>query len=1137
MKNKTNFLRTLALLVMSFFVSTAFGQVSVTTNSFSYNSQICLKASTFKVFDLRVENLDSAKADSGYVEYFNFQHGGNPFSFADSIYLYINDGGKLTLIDMVKFANGELKINFNKWVKAKQVINLIGLCRSRTVTEETHMWINLYYFNYSNRNGSHSPWLGLSSPPFYAVDCDEPWFDVDVTSFGSKKCYNLGDTAYAFSIKAESKADSTLFKGVDFLFDEEPWFATIDSVFIFDGKKLLAKGKVVNREFSLKFNKLLADSTSSFFKVYAKASSRGQLALRVWRYSWEHKGRQKYWDRADVSGPYEDLQDCNPKVKLQISTNNNSKTVCSKDRIGIAAHMVSSVYDAHKVEYFVNKKLFAIDSNFTDPNWFPYHDNVKTSLGKNIFMVKVTDVSGRIAYDYDTITVIPSPQLKISVSSTEMCDGDNVIFKSDTVGLALWALDAEDLSNKSKTTTEIFDGGKHYFSGVANNNCKSDTSFMIYKVPAQKKPTIIIQDWIIGSDVSADSFAWNSYDPTTQQSTALNNSNKMFMSNLPAGIYAVRAFNKYGCSKISALKTYSGYIAKDSLPHVRLLISSPHAGNNYCSTDEVIASRSVLQTVHTIAKEEWYLNGVKIPFLKNQLFDGMQYPIPMDSGVVKLKIVVTDAIGKKAMDSVILNIYKSPKALIVASANQLCSGNEVIIIADITKLSQWAWGTDKPSKSYTNKLRIDKGGSYTFTAVSKEGCTSDTTVLITELPKQEKLFISSYDTILWTNVKAFKIEWYRNDTLLNGAKNQFMTSKKTGFHSVQAWSVDGCSSVSDLMHFVYVAPKKQAVPKDTSSVVIGSENPSTVFCEGEFNPTLTLVNVKKEDVSKVEWFVESTPVFSCKDIQLCGLTPKYFWLTSGIRKIVVRVTLFNKSIESDTVYVTIVGPQKTKLSVTGNLTECSSRTVVVNVQNNSNYKSVTWSNGSSSKNITLLDPNGSFFATTIDYNGCVANTDTVMLKTLVLPKPVLIASKCKLYADIDWDKKGGYWNWVKNDTVVKVTQIPNYVTEGEALWKVQFVEKTGCASETSASVFVRCITGGIDKLTSKSLKIYPNPAIESFTIESTQEKGLVEVADLRGSIVATTQLVYGKATIYRENLAKGIYLVRVGSVVTELVFL
>lgn len=1130
MKNK-KILILLAFLGLSALYSTTLGQISVTTNSFSYNSQISFKASTFKVFDLRVENLDSAKADSGYVEDFNFQHGGNPFSFADSIYLYINNGGKLVLIDKVKFANGELKIYFNKWVKAKQVINLIGLCRSRTVTEETHMWINLYHFNYSNRNGSHNPWLGLSSPPFYAVDYDEPGFDVDVTSFFGKRCYNLGDTAYAFSIKAKSNADSTLFKGVDFLFDEEPWFATIDSVFIFDGKKLLAKGKVIDREFSLKFNKLLADSTTTSFKVYAKASSRGQLVLRVSGYSWEHDGRQKDWHKADVSGPYDDLQDCNPKVKLQINTNNNSKTVCSKDRVGIGSYLTYSVYDARKVEYFVNKKMFAVDSNFTDPNWFPYHDNVKISLGKNIFMVKVTDVSGRMAYDYDTITVIPSPQLKVSVSATEMCAGDYVIFKNDTVGLAGWALDAEDLSNKNKTTTEIFDGGKHYFYGVANNNCKSDTSFMIYKVPAQKEPTVIIQDWVIGSDVSADSFVWYSFDDVTQRSTELKNSNKMFMSGLSKGKYAVRAFNKYKCSEISAVKPYEGYIAKDSMPHVRLLISSPRAGSKYCANDEVVASRSIMGMFNAV-KESWVINGDTVPFSKQQLFDGMKHPLPMNESSIKLKIIVKDSRGKYASDSFVYSVLPNPKIVLSHSNTKVCAGDSAKITLATSGLYKWSWD-DRVSKQ--SVFKTIEGGKHTLMVYSAEGCATDTFFDIMVFPAQERLMISSYDSLLWTNQVAPTIEWFYNYNSL-GVGKQIITRKQSGLYYVQATSQFGCMSKSDMVYFVYIAPKKPIVPKDTSGVVIGSENPSIVFCEGEFNPTLTLVNVKKEDISKVEWLVENTPVFSCKDIQLCGLTPKYLWLTSGLRKIVVRVTLLNKGIESDTIYVTVVGPQKAKLLVLPSPNECANRTVRVDVQNSLNYKSVIWSNGLNGKTTVLLNPNGSFFATTTDYNGCVANTDTITLKTLVLPKPNLSVSGCKLFANINWQQSGS-WEWSYSNKMTNTSE-PEITTQAvKAWWKVRF-NYAGCYSDYSDAVFVECNNLSVKDEKSKiGFKIYPNPAIESFTIESLDEKGTVQVFDATGKLVATTELVYGKALVYRGNLAQGIYGVRVGSVVAKLFFI
>ncbi len=1616
--------------------STAFGQtssggLSVTTNSFSYQNQICQTANFIKVLDVDFENYYTSPDDSVMIDRVYLSSWSHPFTLGDSLFGYI--GGRLVFKE--KFSSGNLMVYLNKWIKAGSKLNVEVYCKTFSVSSRTEMYVRLDWATYYNGSWSNSVWPNLQSPWFYTYDCTQPKLsDNGRIQLPNQVCYdNLGDTltVSSFDVKNPNK-DTLVLNGYSFKIDYGcSWCASTDSVILYDDKyKIISSARVYNNRFKLLFNLKIAGSKTVRFNLAYMQSSRGNLQYSyIDSVFWVFDKKSRSSDIWFNFNSQPQLQDCKPSIKLGFNVSKRSSVLCTGDQINLWPEWVNFFNPVKKHEYFVNGKLIDVSYDKISYDYF----SIPVIYPVTKIVIRVTDTTGRFASDSVVLYSQKAPMPKMYASSTSMCHGEYVTLSCDTVGLDKWAWNGETPSNKVKIKNTVFTGGYHNFFAIARNGCVADTSVNVYEIPAQSKPTIISNDWVVGSSVKADSFSWSKYNDTTKSWINISNSNKMFINRTDKGFYTVKAWNSGGCSAESDMVFHNGYVTKDSLPHVKLFFTASKPGTSFCTSDKIVATRKILETVYPITNEEWFLNGSKISFSKKQLFDGMEYFVPMNTGTVKVKVIVTDKVGKTAVDSFTLTINKSPKSIITASSNKMCAGNGVTITADTTGLSKWAWGNDKPSK-YTNKLTVYEGGSYMFTAiaqngcsadttviltkisaqtkpvglsndwtigssvkadsfawyklndttskleriinsnkmfmrelrkgyyavevfnkngcsqmsdnffhngwilkdsvpyvkllitsensslrfckdekvtvtrkitdptsptvseqwfwngkkipltknqmfdgmeyrvplnasivilkvvvtdkagkvasdsivitvnktpkalvklssntfcsggnvtliadtagiakyawnsdklsvyptklsitesgsyrftvVSKDGCVADTTVMVTKLqtpdrptglsndwtigsslnaenfvwyrmndttakfeviknsnkqflrelrkgyyyvdifnnngcsngsevfyhkgyiitdsmphvklritapkpgtkfcnsdkiiagrqiletafptaqeewflngtkipftksqtfdameypvpmnvgnaklkivvtdkigktasdsfeftvlpkpriildhpstkvcyggtanicidtakllkwsfngvpsknpknnfqvfessmqsisitsiggcvadtsfnvvmyPNQERLIINSTDSLLWVNQKAYEVEWFLESVSI-GYDDQVIQSKKSGFYQAIATSQFGCTSTSDLYYFKYIQPKTPVAPKDSTDVKIGSENPSIVFCEGEFNPTLTLVNVKKEDISNVEWFVENTSVFSCKDIQLCGLIPRYLWLTPGARTIIVKVVLLNKSVESDTVYVTVVGPQKTKLSVTGNLTECSGRTVVVNVQNNSNYKSVTWSNGSNGKNITLLDPNGSFFATTIDYNGCVANTDTVMLKTLILPKPNLSVSGCKLFADINW-QQGGSWEWSYSNKMTNTSEPEITTLASKAWWKVRY-SYAGCYSDYSNAVFVECISAGVSNVNQKlGFSVYPNPVVDQFTIESNFESGEAQLIDMQGRVVRTFTVEYGSNTIYREGLAAGVYSIIFNGDATRIVF-
>ena len=115
MKNKNFFSHLLAILCLSFLVSTAFGQtssggISVTTNSFNHQNRICQTANFIKVLDLDFENYYTNPADSVSMDRVYLSSWSQPFTLADSLFGYI--GGKIVFKE--KFCSGNLMVYLNR---------------------------------------------------------------------------------------------------------------------------------------------------------------------------------------------------------------------------------------------------------------------------------------------------------------------------------------------------------------------------------------------------------------------------------------------------------------------------------------------------------------------------------------------------------------------------------------------------------------------------------------------------------------------------------------------------------------------------------------------------------------------------------------------------------------------------------------------------------------------------------------------------------------------------------------------------------------------------------------------------------------------------------------------------------------
>jgi PKD repeat protein len=145
------------------------------------------------------------------------------------------------------------------------------------------------------------------------------------------------------------------------------------------------------------------------------------------------------------------------------------------------------------------------------------------------------------------------------------------------------------------------------------------------------------------------------------------------------------------------------------------------------------------------------------------------------------------------------------------------------------------------------------------------------------------------------------------------------------------------------------------------------------------------------------------------------------------------------------------------------------------------------------------------------------------------------------------------WSWGDgtHDTIAYPSHI--YSTAGNYTICLQITDSTGCTntycdssyylskspnSIITVDVVPQIITGINLKELSNSIKVYPNPAINSVTIE-TQQQSTIEILNIQGQTMLQQHLQQGKINIDISRLTKGVYILRLNNndktVVTKIV--
>ena len=434
-----------------------------------------------------------------------------------------------------------------------------------------------------------------------------------------------------------------------------------------------------------------------------------------------------------------------------------------------------------------------------------------------------------------------------------------------------------------------------------------------------------------------------------------------------------------------------------------------------------------------------------------------------------------------------LSVTVNPTPTVAASNATICNGSAASLTASGATTYSWNTGATTASISVTPTTTTN----YTVIGTST-GCSNTKTLTVT--------------------VNSSPVVSASNGTICNGATANLTASGATTY----SWNT-GATTAS-----ISVTPTTT-----TNYTVVGT----TTGCSNTKTLTVT-VNALPN--------VASTSATICAGatgtITASGAAT-YSWNTGA------TTAILSASPSSNTVYTvtgtSAAGCVKTTTAMitvgaapsisVNSSTICAGATVTLTASGVSTY---TWNTSSNATSISVSPTSTSIYTVTGNLTGCAVGatqTATVTVNSLpVVTMGTVSSPLCVANAPVTLvgTPSGGTFS---GTGVVGSTFDPSVSGAGTFTVMYDYTDANSCSAMDTKTVNVSLCTG-ITELSNTSISIYPNPAKDVINVmmdASIFNNTTVELYDAIGKLVIAEKVVNNNTTIRIDNLAKGIYTIRV----------
>ena len=483
-----------------------------------------------------------------------------------------------------------------------------------------------------------------------------------------------------------------------------------------------------------------------------------------------------------------------------------------------------------------------------------------------------------------------------------------------------------------------------------------------------------------------------------------------------------------------------------------------------------------------------------------------------------------------------VTVFSSPTLAIQASSPAICSGQSVNLTANIPAAS-YSWSNGSQNSSIT----VQQPGNYTLSIIDANGCSASALYTLgTGITPNASITAAGATNFCAGSNVTLNANNYAGGTYLwsTGATTQSITANTTGSYFVTITSPSGCSAVSNAVVVnVLTAPaasitvtgatttcSNQSVSLAvsatgtylwTNNAISQSITPTT---SGNYGVTVTGANGCTTVVpavaitilpAPVAQITASGPTTFCEGASvnlLASGANTYVWngnqtgaqisaTTSGTY--LVTATAANGCTDTEQIQVTVNPLPADFIVASGPLSFCEGESVVLSAAPGNTY---LWSNGAQTSSVVIA-ASGTYDAVLTSPAGCVSNTNSLTVQVNQATSSTINAT-------------GG------NDYLLNgilYTQSGTYTQN--------LTNAAGCDSTITLNL---TLTVGVGENSALSFSVQPNPTDAIFTLKASEALfSNYVIQDAQGKVVATGTLNGTSTTINIDQVARGIYFLKV----------
>ena len=498
---------------------------------------------------------------------------------------------------------------------------------------------------------------------------------------------------------------------------------------------------------------------------------------------------------------------------------------------------------------------------------------------------------------------------------------------------------------------------------------------------------------------------------------------------------------------------------------------------------------------------------------------------------------VTNAAGcTYQVSPVQVTVYAAPSASVQASSPALCSGQPVTLSA-ATAAANYSWSTG----AQTNAITVNQPGNYVLTLQDANGCSASTIYnLATGITPSASITAAGATSFCAGASVVLNANNYTGGSYLwsNGATGTAITANTSGLYAVTITSPSGCSATSNAIAInVLTAPAASIAVNGnptscsnqtlslavsgtgsylwTNGLTAQSISPAV---SGNYGVTVTGANGCQTTVAPVAITILPAPIAAitangpttfCEGGSV-ALTASgaatYVWSTNqSVAQITaanagiytVTATAANGCVDTESIAVSVNPLPANYIVASGPLSFCEGETVTLSAQSGN---TVLWSNSAPTPTITV-GASGTYSAQVTSPQGCSVATNALTVQVNQASSSILNETALDAYIlnGILYTQSGTY---VQNTT-----------------------NAAGCDSTITLNL---TLTVGLDENKVLTYSVQPNPTDAIFTLVASEALySNYVIQDAQGKVVATGNLNGTSTTINIDQVARGIYFLKV----------